>query len=113
MGGSSKKPTDPAATPAASQQPMMTVQPAMPGQLEAIAQQLGAGFGQSAPDMMAYLQQFYKPMQVPDYSPKPAAPTPTPTASTPTPASGAAWQGHPNADKIGQVFASRSRGGGS
>lgn len=113
MGGSSKN-TTPASPAAATTptQPMQTIQPAMPGQLEALAQQLGAGFGQPAPDMLAYIQQFHRPMQVPDYSPQPAA-TPTPVASTPTPAQAAAGQGQPNADQIRQIFASRSRGGGS
>lgn len=105
MGGSSKKATN--ETPAATTptQPMQTLQPSMPGQLEAIAQQLGAGFGQSAPDMMAYLQQFYKPMQVPDYSAQPATtpnPAPTPAASTPM-----------NTAQQVRDFLNRQRGGGS
>ncbi|AWC25363.1 hypothetical protein CO731_04858 [Aminobacter sp. MSH1] len=83
MGGSNKSPASasPAATPT-PQQPMQTIQPAMPGQLEALAQQLGSGFGQQPADMMSYLQQFYKPMQMPDYS-KGYVP---PTGSTATPA---------------------------
>lgn len=83
MGGSSKNssPATPAATPAPTQ-PMQTIQPAMPGQLDALSQQLAMGFGQSQPDMLSYIQQFYKQMQVPDFS-KGFVP---PSGSTATPA---------------------------
>jgi hypothetical protein len=56
----------------------------MPGQLDALSAQLAAGFGQSQPDILALLNQYYQPMQLPDYSPQPA---PTPTTTT-TPATG-------------------------
>lgn len=112
MGGSSKKPTDPAATPAASQQPMMTVQPAMPGQLEAIAQQLGAGFGQPAPDMLDYIRQFHRPMQVPDYSPRPAT-TPAPATPTPTTPGGAKRGAQELTQPDSRMIFNRQRGGGS
>lgn len=108
MGGSSKKATSETPAAATPTQPMQTIQPAMPGQLEALAQQLSAGFGQSAPDMMSYLQQFYKPMQVPDYSPQPAAATPPPQA-TPAPTA----QGKPPVRRSAIDFINRSRGGGS
>lgn len=109
MGGSSKKATNETPATTTPTQPMQTVQPSMPGQLEAIAQQLGAGFGQSAPDMMSYLQQFYKPMQVPDYSPQPAAATPNPAPTTPTSAASAPM----NTAQQVRDFLNRQRGGGS
>ena len=112
MGGSSKKATS--ETPAATTptQPMQTIQPSMPGQLEALAQQLSAGFGQSAPDMMSYLQQFYKPMQVPDYSSRPAAATPPPAATpSPTPVKNGGKGAQAQLDS--RTFFNRSRGGGS
>ena len=110
MGGSSKNTTTaPAAASSTPTQPMQTIQPSMPGQLEALAQQLSAGFGQSAPDMMSYLQQFYKPMQVPDYSPQPAAATPNPAPTSPTPAASAPM----NTAQQVRDFLNRQRGGGS
>ena len=109
-GGSKQAAPSPAATPAPSQA-MQTIQPAMPGQLETLAQQLAAGFGQSAPDMLAYIQQFHRPMSVPDYSPQPTA---SPTPAAPTPAAAGAAQGRSNAAPVKQpIFGSRSRGGGS
>lgn len=89
---------------------MQTIQPAMPGQLDALSQQLAAGFGQAQPDMLAYLQQFYKPMQIPDYSAQPAAATPPPPATpTPAPTPGKrGGQGRPE-----HVLFNRLRGGGS
>ena len=80
-GGSNKKKDTPATSPT---QPMKTVQPAMPGQLDMLAQQLAmGGYGQS-PDILSYLNQFYSPMRIPDYSPG-AKPTPSPSPS-PSPA---------------------------
>ena len=111
MGKNSKKNEQPAAPATTPQQPMQTIQPAMPGQLETLAQQLAAGFGQSAPDMLAYIQQFHRPMSVPDYSPQPTA---TPTPAAPTPAAAGAAQGRSNPAPVKQpIFGSRSRGGGS
>jgi hypothetical protein len=56
----------------------------MPGQLDALSAQLAAGYGQSQPDILALLNQYYKPMELPDYSPQPAATTsPRPTTTTP------------------------------
>ncbi|KRA00235.1 hypothetical protein ASD64_01280 [Mesorhizobium sp. Root157] len=88
MGGSSKKATPAAAaTPlTASDRPTTTVPASMPGQLDALSAQLAAGFGQSQPDILALLNQYYQPMQLPDYSQpfttgKPAAATPA--AATP------------------------------
>lgn len=77
--------------PADTTMPMDTVQPAMPGQLDAISQQLASGYGQSPTDIMAQLMQYYAPMQLPDYSPQPAS-TPTPTPK-PTPAPSAPRRG--------------------
>jgi hypothetical protein len=71
--------------------PMDTVQPAMPGQLDAISQQLSAGYGQAPSDIMANLMQYYAPMSLPDYSPQP---TPTTPAKPTTPKT-------PSAPKIG------------
>ncbi|TGR84610.1 hypothetical protein EN866_32915 [Mesorhizobium sp. M2D.F.Ca.ET.223.01.1.1] len=64
--------------------PMDTVQPAMPGQLDALSQQLAAGYGQAPNDVMAQLMQYYAPMSLPDYSPQPTPTTPTPTTPKPT-----------------------------
>lgn len=111
MGKNSKK-NEQAATPVATQQqPMQTIQPAMPGQLDALSQQLAAGFGQSAPDMLSYLQQFYKPMQVPDYSQRPAAATPPPAVTpSPTPVKRG---GQAALQPVDRTIFNRSRGGGS
>ena len=48
-------------TSPASQQPMREFPAAMPGQLEAIASQLNAGYGTPAPDYLAHLQGLYNP----------------------------------------------------
>ena len=91
MGGSSKSAAPAATTPAATARPTTTVQPAMPGQLDALSAQLAAGYGQSQPDILAMLNQFYQPMQLPDYSPQPAPAAPTtPRPTTATPATGGA-----------------------
>lgn len=112
MGKNSKK-SDQPATPAAIPQPaMQTIQPAMPGQLEALAQQLSAGFGQPAPDMLAYIQQFHRPMQVPDYSPRPAT-TPAPATPTPTTTGGAKRGAQGLTQPDSRMIFNRSRGGGS
>lgn len=69
--------------------PTDTVQPAMPGQLDAISQQLASGYGQAPADIMANLMQYYAPMSLPDYGPQPTPPTPTkPTTPKPTVPSG-------------------------
>lgn len=88
MGGSSKSAAPAATTPAATTRPTTTVPAAMPGQLDALSAQLAAGFGQSQPDILALLNQYYQPMQLPDYSPQPAPTTPTrttPVATAPRP----------------------------
>lgn len=89
MGSSSKK-----AAPAEKQEstynaalrPMTEVPAAMPGQLDALTQQLAMGFGMAEPDLMALLNQYYQPMQLPDYSPGaiPAPATPDPAAAGPS-----------------------------
>lgn len=95
MGGSSKSAAPAATSPAATTRPTTTVPAAMPGQLDALSAQLAAGYGQSQPDILALLNQYYQPMQLPDYSPQPASTTTpattttTPRAATTTPASGA------------------------
>lgn len=63
--------------------PMDTVQPAMPGQLNAISQQLSSGYGQAPADIMANLMQYYAPMSLPDYSPQPTPVTPPKTTPPP------------------------------
>lgn len=90
MGGDSKKASPAATTPASTMRPTTTVPAAMPGQLDALSAQLAAGFGQSQPDILALLNQYYQPMQLPDYSqpmtaaPKPVATTPAKSQTTPT-----------------------------
>jgi len=88
MGGSSKKATAPAkqeTTYNAAMRPMTEVPAAMPGQLDALTQQLAMGFGMDQPDLLALLNQYYQPMSLPDYSPGaiPAPATPDPAASSP------------------------------
>jgi hypothetical protein len=78
-GGGSKKPAD--TKPTTTTQPMQTVPPGMPGQIDTLSQQLAAGFGQPQGDILAYLNQYYQPMSLPNYAP--VAPTPTPTPATP------------------------------
>jgi len=84
--------------------PMDTVQPAMPGQLDAISQQLSAGYGQPPADIMANLMQYYAPMSLPDYSPQPTPITPTPTPKTPKPST-------PSGPKLGGGGIIGGRGG--
>jgi hypothetical protein len=81
--GGSKKDKNPTVMP------MDTVQPAMPGQLDAISQQLSAGYGQPPADIMSNLMQYYAPMSLPDYSPQPTPTTPAkPTKPASTPKTG-------------------------
>jgi hypothetical protein len=82
MGGSSKKKNDKSTNVS---MPTDIVQPSMPGQLDAISQQLAAGYGQQPADIMAQLMQYYAPMQLPDYGPQSSgtpSPTTTPTSSS-------------------------------
>jgi len=73
-GGSSKKSTDKTSTPA-SVSPM--IQPGqtqsfpagMPGQMDAIANQLSMGYGGPPADIMAMLSAMYKPMTLPALQP--------------------------------------------
>jgi hypothetical protein len=58
----------------------MTYPQAMPGQLEAIAAQLSAGFGQPASAYMQQMDALYNPVQVGQ------APVPTPTPAPTSPA---------------------------
>lgn len=79
MSGGGKKSTKKTDTPATTQ-PMQTIQPGMPGQIDALSQQLAAGFGQQPNDMMSQLMQYYQPMSLPNYAPPaPVTPAPTPT----------------------------------
>lgn len=56
-GGAAAAPASGTSSPA----PIRNFPAAMPGQLEAIAQQLGRGFGQQPADVMTYLNSIYKP----------------------------------------------------
>lgn len=64
MGGSFKKKT--------SSRPMTEVPAAMPGQLDALSQQLAMGYGQQPSDLLSLMNQYYQPMQLPDYGPNAA-----------------------------------------
>jgi hypothetical protein len=82
FGGKLAQPTTPAA-PAGLPSYLgggqsMTYPQAMPGQLEAIAAQLSAGFGQPASAYMGQMDALYNPVQVGQ------APTPTPAAPAPS-----------------------------
>lgn len=90
MSSGSKKATAPAKQePAhnAAMRPMTEVPAAMPGQLDALTQQLAMGFGMDQPDLLALLNQYYQPMSLPDYSPGaiPAPATPDPATAAPSP----------------------------
>src|SRR5690606_33942257 len=86
MVGSSKKATKETEHNAAMR-PMTEVPAAMPGQLDALTQQLSMGFGMDQPDLQALLNQYYQPMNLPDYSPgaTPAPATPDPSDTGPSP----------------------------
>ena len=88
-GGSDKKPATKTTAATTATTPMQTVQPGMPGQINTLANQLAAGFGQQPADILAQLQQYYQPMSLPNYAPvtpTPATPaTPTPVTPKPTP----------------------------
>lgn len=65
--------------------PTTSVQPFMPGMDQLLAGQLAAGFGGSPTSYLTGMNQYYAPMQVPDYSnytgaPVVASSTPAPTA---------------------------------
>lgn len=87
MSGGSKKTETPKTDTTTSATPMQTIQPGMPGQINALANQLAAGFGQQSGDVLSQLMQYYQPMSLPNYAPvTPAATAPTPTPVTPAPA---------------------------
>lgn len=65
--------------------PMTQVPAAMPGQLDALSQQLAMGFGVQPSDLLALMNQYYQPMQLPDYSPG-AAPVMEEASSAASPA---------------------------
>lgn len=82
-GSKSQTTTTPGATPATpGASNMMTLPGAMPGQLEAISQQLAGGFGQNPTDILTMLQQLHKPMQVQDPTKPWMAPAGTATSPT-------------------------------
>lgn len=72
MGGHSHR-AAPAATEKdvsnAAIRPMTQVPAAMPGQLDALSQQLAMGYGGQPSDLLAMLNQYYQPMQLPNYAP--------------------------------------------
>lgn len=79
-GGGKKNPVEQAVTassgggsfPGATGGPTFTMPAAMPGQLEAVANQLSAGFGQDPAGILSQMQTLYKPMILADYSPQAA-----------------------------------------
>lgn len=79
-GGSKKNPVEQAITassgggsfPGATGGPTFKMPAAMPGQLEAVANQLSAGFGQDPAGILSQMQTLYKPMILADYSPQAA-----------------------------------------
>ena len=85
MGSSSKKSSASAEKDVsnAAIRPMTQVPAAMPGQLDALSQQLAMGFGAHPSDLLALMNQYYQPMQLPDYSPT-AAPVMDEASSAPT-----------------------------
>ena len=76
MGGSSKKKTtsepEPKDISNAAIRPMTGVPAAMPGQLDALSQQLAMGYGQQPSDLLSIMNQYYQPMMLPDYGPNAA-----------------------------------------
>lgn len=85
-----------------------TVQPFMPGWDNSLARQMAAGGFGSEPSLLAYMNQFYSPMQLPGGA-APAAPTPAPNATpnaTPAPSTGGRWNGHGNGhgNELGSIF---------
>lgn len=66
MGSSSKSDKNEAN---AAIRPMTEVPAAMPGQLDALSQQLAMGYGQQPSDLLGLMNQYYQPMQLPDYGP--------------------------------------------
>lgn len=70
MGGSSKKkssePEDKNTINAAIR-PMREVPAAMPGQLDALSQQLAMGYNAEPADLLSLMNQYYQPMMLPDY----------------------------------------------
>lgn len=71
MGSSSKKSSASAEKDVsnAAIRPMTQVPAAMPGQLDALSQQLAMGYGGQPSDLLAMLNQYYQPMQLPNYAP--------------------------------------------
>lgn len=85
-GGSSNKKADKKAEPVVpGTSPLMTQPAFMPGNQNALAEQLAAGSYGSMPDIMQMLTQTFTPMQVLDTRPPPAPTTPAPVAPTPKP----------------------------
>lgn len=73
MGSSSKKSTGAKSNEGkdisnAAIRPMIEVPAAMPGQLDALSQQLAMGYGQQPVDLLSLMNQYYQPMQLPNYS---------------------------------------------
>lgn len=73
--------------------PQQIVQPGMPGQLDMIARQLSmGGYGDQA-GIRQHMDQFYKPMSMPNYGATPIPQQPSP--GTPFPAPGGQQQQQP------------------
>lgn len=77
MGGISKKNSNEKDISNAAIRPMTEVPAAMPGQLDALSQQLSMGYGQQPSDLLSLMNQYYQPMQLPDYGPNAAPVTPS------------------------------------
>lgn len=69
MGGISKKNSNEKDISNAAIRPMTEAPAAMPGQLDALSQQLSMGYGQQPSDLLSLMNQYYQPMQLPDYGP--------------------------------------------
>lgn len=74
--------------------PQQVVQPGMPGQLDMIARQLGmGGYGDMA-GIRQHMDQFYKPMSMPNYGATPI-PQPSNNMQGPNPKATTPWENSP------------------
>lgn len=86
-----------------AQNNMMTLPGSMPGQLDAISQQLGGAFGQDPAQFLAMLQQLHQPMQVQN----PGTPWMPPAGGTaPTSPAGGKGANYPTREHNGRTYES-------
>lgn len=118
MGGSSKKKTTSTPTEKdisnAAIRPMTEVPAAMPGQLDALSQQLAMGYGQQPADLLSIMNQYYQPMQLPDYGPN-AGPV-APSSGSGTAGTAKPWEFAPTVDsnyEMLQRLARKMQNGGA